>query len=92
MKLDQRVAEFWAVKVPGWINAVIDTEYGGIRDRLGPNGRPIATDPKTTLVQARILFTMAHLELAGHGSPAIRGAADTAYAFLMGPLRHPEGG
>ena len=92
MDLDQRVAEFWARKLPGWIDRVTDTEFGGIRDRLDRAGQPFADDPKTTLVQARILFTMAHLELAGHGGPAVRDAAKAAHAFLMGPLRHPDGG
>lgn len=92
MELDHHVADFWATKLPKWIKAVTDAEFGGVMDRLGADGQPHAGDPKTTLVQARILFTMAHLECAGHGSVMGRETAKTAYAFLMGPLRHPDGG
>lgn len=90
--LDREISWFHSTLIPQWLNRAIDTEFGGFYDRLSSDGAPFAADPKTTLVQARLLFTLSHLILSGHSTPELRSGAATAHGFLTGHLRHPESG
>lgn len=92
MNIGDHVTRFWAETLPDWIEIVVDVECGGLFDRIVAGDRAERTDPKTTLVHARTLFTLAHIEMAGHGNIATRAAATSARTFLMDSLGHPDGG
>ncbi|MEF2549955.1 AGE family epimerase/isomerase [Aurantimonas sp. A2-1-M11] len=77
--------------MPFWIGRAQDPQHGGFVDRLSAGGEPYVEDPKTTLVQARMLFTCAHARLNGGGSECVDGA-ETALAFLTDHLRDPVDG
>lgn len=74
-----------------WLELALDEAHGGVFDRLDMDGQPVADDPKTTLVQARIVFTLAHLHLAT-GDPRLLDAARDVYRFLDSRLRDEDGG
>lgn len=82
---------FAAHFVPRWLELARDETHGGVFDRLDMDARPVAGDPKTTLVQARIAFTLAHLHLAT-GEPRLLDAALEVYRFLDKHLRDEDGG
>lgn len=77
--------------MPFWIATARDDRHGGFFDRLSSAGEPYEDDPKTTLVQARMLFTCAHARLNGGGEDCVAGA-ETALAFLTEHLRDPSDG
>ncbi|UIJ73695.1 AGE family epimerase/isomerase [Aurantimonas sp. HBX-1] len=77
--------------MPRWYEAARDPA-GGVYERLGLDGLPVdAAEPKTTLVQARTVFTLAHLALAT-GDRRLLDAAREVYGFLDAALRDEEGG
>lgn len=92
MSICEQVDQFWAETLPNWIKVVVDVEEGGVFDRIVDGGRAEPRDPKSTLVHARTLFTLAHLEVAGHGNCAMRATAALTRAYLMKSLTHPDGG
>jgi mannose-6-phosphate isomerase len=77
--------------LPFWTARALDERYGGFFDRLSQTGEPYVDDPKTTLVQARMLFTCAHARLAGGGAECEAGA-EAALAFLTAHLFDREAG
>jgi mannose-6-phosphate isomerase len=84
---------FAAHFVPRWLELARDEAHGGVFDRLDMEGRPVAGDPKTTLVQARIVFTLAHLHLhLATGDTRLLDAARDVYGFIDQHLRDEDGG
>lgn len=77
--------------VPAWIDMAQDRQFGGVVERLDGNGHPVHGEPKTTLVQARTLFSLAHLYLVT-GNEALLVAARDVHAFMAAHLRLPHGG
>ena len=77
--------------VPAWIDMAQDRQFGGVVERLDGNGHPVHGEPKTTLVQARTLFSLAHLYLVT-GNEALLVAARDIHAFMAAHLRLPHGG
>ncbi|RCS25333.1 hypothetical protein DUT91_00490 [Phyllobacterium salinisoli] len=77
--------------VPRWIAFATDQQAGGLVERLDGEGRPVFGEPKTTLVHARTVFSLAHLCLET-GNSALLGPARRIHAFMDAHLRHPEGG
>ncbi|MBL0935124.1 MAG: AGE family epimerase/isomerase [Rhizobiaceae bacterium] len=77
--------------VPRWLEFARDAVHGGVFDRLDMEGRPVAGDPKTTLVLARVAFTLAHLHLAT-GDTRLLDAAREVHGFLDRHLRDEDGG
>lgn len=82
---------FVADLVPWWTGQAADAEAGGFFDALGADGTPIVTGPKTTLAQARTLFTLSHLALFA-GDSRFSEAAGTAHQFLNAHLFDPARG
>lgn len=72
--------------MPFWITTARDRQHGGFFDRLSAEGRPYADDQKTTLTQARMLFSCAHARLHG-GGVECREGAEAALTFLADHLR-----
>jgi mannose/cellobiose epimerase-like protein (N-acyl-D-glucosamine 2-epimerase family) len=85
------VANFASSFVPRWLQLARDQVHGGIVDRLALDGRPAEGDAKTTLVHARLAFTLAHLHLAIGDQRLLDAAIDT-YRFLDERLRDADGG
>ena len=54
-------AWFHGALMPWWLVQARDNVRGGFFDGLTEDGEPITDRPKTTLVQARLLFTLSHL-------------------------------
>ncbi|WP_299364508.1 AGE family epimerase/isomerase [uncultured Paracoccus sp.] len=77
--------------MPFWVERAQDRRHGGFFDRLSADGARYAEDAKTTLVQARMLFTCAHARLHGGGSECVDGA-EAALAFLTDHLRDSSDG
>ncbi|PRD44896.1 hypothetical protein C5748_05855 [Phyllobacterium phragmitis] len=77
--------------VPRWIAMAADHKRGGLVERLDGEGRPVFGEPKTTLVHARTVFSLAHLCLAT-GNSTLLDSARKIHAFMDTHLRHPEGG
>lgn len=93
MKRSDRRPDLWLYgqAMPFWVERARDRQNGGFFDRLSASGEPYAEDPKTTLVQARMMFTCAHARLNGGGSECVDGA-EAALAFLADHLRDPADG
>lgn len=93
MSVAHPAAETFATDiVPRWYAMARDGRRGGVYERLAPDGRPVdADEPKTTLAQARVAFTLAHLHLAT-GDGRLLDAARDAYRFLDAHLRDEGGG
>lgn len=54
--------------MPFWLQRAWDESHGGYFSRLDSQANAVAEDPKTSLVQARMLFCCAHLaQVAGPG-------------------------
>jgi mannose-6-phosphate isomerase len=86
---DEWVAWFWADFFPVWIQRARDPRGIGFYDLLDNEGQPPANPSKTTLAQARLLFTFSHLALIS-GNPVFRDAAKTAREALP-YFRKPSG-
>lgn len=84
-------AWFHGALMPWWLVQARDSVRGGFFDGLTEDGEPITDRPKTTLVQARLLFTLSHLYRQRGESQLLKGARH-AYRFLMGPLSTGDGG
>jgi mannose-6-phosphate isomerase len=77
--------------LPFWMSDAADRR-GGFFERLAPDGIPYGADPKSTLVQARMLFTLSHASFAGAGVECLSGAS-IAFDFMTQRLFDPrEGG
>lgn len=77
--------------VPAWIDLAQDRHFGGVVERLDRDGHPVQGEPKTTLVQARTIFSLAQLYLVT-GNQALLVAARDVHAFMTTYLRLPHGG
>ncbi|MHB2264036.1 AGE family epimerase/isomerase [Aliihoeflea sp. PC F10.4] len=78
--------------MPRWYRLARDERHGGVYERLGPDGKPVdANEPKTTLAQARVAFTLAHLYLVTNDTRLLD-AAREVYSFLDTHLRDADGG
>lgn len=77
--------------MPRWIGRAADARQGGFFDALDSEGIPLAEAPKTTLAQARALFTLAHLALVTHRSEFVD-AAEHAHDFMAAALHDPVNG
>lgn len=77
--------------MPRWTLRATDAEHGGFFDTLDRDGEPLADAPKTTLAQARALFTLAHLALVTRRAD-FADAAEHAHEFLTNHLRDPATG
>lgn len=84
-------AWFHGALMPWWLVQARDSVRGGFFDALTEDGVPIIDRPKTTLVQARLLFTLSHLYRQKGESQLLKGARE-AYRFLTGPLGADDGG
>lgn len=82
---------FVADLVPWWMEEAGDAEAGGFFDALGAGGAPFAPGPKTTLAQARTLFTLSHLAMFA-GDRQLTEAAGRAHQFLNAHLFDPVRG
>lgn len=92
----ERTAPEWAAwfhgtLMPWWLEQARDTLHGGFFDRLTEDGVARADDPKSTLVQARLLFTLSHLYLHKRDDRLLDGA-HAAHRFLTEHLRDPRDG
>ncbi|MBW8444340.1 MAG: AGE family epimerase/isomerase [Arenimonas sp.] len=92
----ERTAPEWAAwfhgtLMPWWLDRARDTIHGGFFDRLTEDGVVEADDPKSTLVQARLLFTLSHLHLHKPDDRLLEGAR-AAYRFLTEHQRDPQDG
>lgn len=92
----ERTAPEWAVwfhgtLMPWWLEQARDTLHGGFFDRLTEDGVVQVDDPKSTLVQARLLFTLSHLYLRKPDDRLLDGAR-AAHRFLTEHLRDPRDG
>src|SRR5687768_13803021 len=76
---------------PAWIDVALDRRFGGVIERFDGRGRPVFDEPKTTLVQARTIFSLAQLYLVT-GNENLLIAARDVYAFMAAHLRLPHGG
>jgi mannose-6-phosphate isomerase len=82
---------FFLETLPRWIDIAWDKEHGGFFDELDATGVPVISGPKSTLAQARVIFILAYLARRGRIDLPVE-AIRSAWEFLMGPLRHPDGG
>lgn len=82
---------FAALLVPGWWALARDAARGGVFERLDLGGKAAPEEPKTTLCQARVVFTLAHLHLAT-GEPRLLDKAQEVYGFFDAHLRDARGG
>src|SRR5262245_22416399 len=73
-----------------WLERVHDPA-GGFFENLDALGAPVATQRRTTLVQARLTYVFSHAYLLSH-DPVFREAARHGLAFLMRAARAPDGG
>src|SRR5690606_3015365 len=76
---DDRTAQEWAAwfhgaLMPWWLEQARDSVHGGFFDALTEDGVPLNDDPKTTLAQARLLFTLSHLYLQKRDDRLLDGA------------------
>lgn len=83
-------ARFACDLVPRWYSVARDVQ-GGVVERLDGAGRPVRGEPKTALVQARTVFSLAHMHLAT-GDGRLLAAAREVYVFLDAHLRDGDGG
>lgn len=86
----QRVGDFLFDALPRWL-AVAQDDSGAVAERLEAPGNPSVSPERTTLTQARLVFTFAHLHLAT-GAPWMRNAAIAIHGYLDGALRDEDGG
>ncbi|MGR3497695.1 MAG: AGE family epimerase/isomerase [Limimaricola soesokkakensis] len=86
----RRVGDFLFDALPGWLELAQD-DSGAVAERLEAPGKPLASPERTTLTQARLVFTFAHLHLAT-GSPWMREAAIAIHRYLDTALRDEDGG
>jgi|GEM_PF-473774 len=86
----RRVDAFVFDVLPRWL-AVAQDEGGAVAERLDAPGKPAASPERTTLTQARLVFTFAHLHLAT-GVPWMRDAAIAIHRYLDTALRDEDGG
>jgi mannose/cellobiose epimerase-like protein (N-acyl-D-glucosamine 2-epimerase family) len=77
--------------LPFWSRQASDHEFGGFFERLSPTGEPYPSDPKSTLVQSRMLFTYAHAAYF-EGGTEVRAGIDLAFSFLTHRLFDPMSG
>ena len=77
--------------MPSWLLRARDDLHGGFFDQLSEDGIPVADAPKTTLVQARLLFTLSHLYQLKR-DPRFLEAAHQAHVFLSRHLQDAERG
>ncbi|WP_197277051.1 AGE family epimerase/isomerase [Sphingomonas profundi] len=76
--------------LPLWLAHGVDRARGGFHETLDPDGLACAVPYKRLRVTTRQIYAFA--EGARHGVPGARAAVEHGLAFLLGPLRHPEGG
>ncbi|WP_454288709.1 AGE family epimerase/isomerase [Rhizobium arsenicireducens] len=93
---DDRTGQEWAAwfhgaLMPWWLEQARDSVHGGFFDALTEDGVPLNDDPKTTLAQARLLFTLSHLYLQKRDDRLLDGAR-AAHRFLTNFLRDAEDG
>jgi mannose/cellobiose epimerase-like protein (N-acyl-D-glucosamine 2-epimerase family) len=81
--LIDHVCRFWLAR--------IHDPAGGFFESLDGLGAPIASQRRTTLVQARLTYVFSHAYLLSH-DPVFREAARHGLAFLMRAARAPDGG
>jgi len=81
--LIDHVCRFWLAR--------IHDPAGGYFENLDALGSPVATQRRTTLVQARLTYVFSHAYLLSH-DPVFREAARHGLAFLMRAARAPDGG
>src|ERR1044072_9881386 len=81
--LIDHVCRFWLAR--------IHDPAGGFYENLDALGAPVATQRRTTLVQARLTYVFSHAYLLS-GDPAFREAANHGLAFLVRAARAPDGG
>ncbi|WP_157014261.1 AGE family epimerase/isomerase [Mesorhizobium xinjiangense] len=77
--------------VPRWYDHMRDPLGGGVFERMDAAGRAVKGDTKTSLVQARTVFTLAHL-YNETGNSRLLDAARDVHAFLDDRLRDADGG
>ena len=87
----ERTAPDWAAwfhgaLMPWWLEQAHDPIHGGFFDRLSEDGIAQVDDPKSTLAQARVLFTLSHLCLHKPDDRLLDGAR-AAHIFLTKHLR-----
>lgn len=77
--------------IPEWWALARDPVHGGVFESLDGEGRAAPAAPRTTLCQARVAFTLAHLHLAT-GDPRLLDWAREIHGLLEAKLRDPRGG
>ena len=76
--------------LPIWQQHGVDREAGGFHERLGPDCRPITSDGKRLVVQARQIYVFSHAAICGHLDGALADA-NHGFEFLMAHYRSESG-
>ncbi len=77
--------------VPAWIDRARDRDHGGVVQRLDQHGSAVEGEKKSTLAQARTVFSLAHLYLHT-GDASLLAAARDVSGFMTTYLRSSQGG
>lgn len=75
--------------LPGWLARVHDPARPGFIEMLDADGTPSASDLRTTLVTARLIYVFSHAHLMG--VPGALLAASRGMTFLWTVCRRPDG-
>jgi len=79
------------ITLPYWAVHGVDNDVGGFHERLDANRRPVVTDGKRALVQARQIYVFAQAFLLNR-LPQGKRVANAGRDFLLAHYRHPDGG
>jgi mannose/cellobiose epimerase-like protein (N-acyl-D-glucosamine 2-epimerase family) len=76
--------------LPTWQQYGVDREAGGFHEKLGPDCRPITSDGKRLVVQARQIYVFSHAAICGHLDRALEDA-NHGFEFLIAHYRSEAG-
>ena len=76
--------------LPIWQQFGIDREAGGFHEKLGADCRPITSDGKRLIVQARQIYVFSHAAICGHLEGALEDA-NHGFEFLIAHYRSESG-
>lgn len=75
--------------LPRWLARVHNPEQPAFTESVAPDGTPVDSDVRTTLVTARLAYVFSHAHLLG--VPGALAAARHGMAFLWQRCRRPDG-
>ena len=76
--------------LPIWQQHGVDREAGGFHEKLGADCRPITSDGKRLVVQARQIYVFSHAAICGHLEGALEDA-NHGFEFLITNYRSETG-